>query len=67
MGLSPKPKPQEFARRTRIQRHSPDKLYRSPVTLPCPLGPIVVKAEKRNGRIVVRIEHPDTDNEGAEK
>jgi hypothetical protein len=39
--------------RKKVQRHSPDSLLRRPVELP---GGLVVSAERRNGRILVRVE-----------
>lgn len=42
--------------RKKVQRHSPHRLLRRPVTLP---GGLVVSAERHKGRIVVRVESPD--------
>jgi hypothetical protein len=50
----PKNKPQR--RKSEVIRHSPDQLLRRPVALP---GGLVVSAERRNGRILVRVESPD--------
>jgi hypothetical protein len=41
--------------RKKVQRHSPERLLRRPVEL---AGGLVVKAERHNGRIMVRLESP---------
>ena len=48
-----KPKPERP--RKKVQRHSPERLLRRPVELP---GGSLVKAERHNGRIMVRLESP---------
>jgi hypothetical protein len=51
---NPKIEPQR--RKSKVKRHSPDQLLRRPVALP---GGLVVSAERRNGRILVRVESPE--------
>lgn len=40
----------------RVQRHSPDRLFRKKLVLP---GGITISAEKHKGRLVVRVETPE--------
>jgi hypothetical protein len=44
----------------KVQRHSPHRLPRQKLVLP---GHITVSAEKHKGRLVVRVESPDFDDQ----
>jgi hypothetical protein len=57
--MSGKPEDAPESTKRRVERHSPKRLLRRPVELPCGL---VIAAERHKGRIVVRLELPRPEN-----